>query len=186
MTKHPDIQLAVSPAPVRAAPVGQTAYVSLMMAIIGRGLVSMSEVDPSVREEISAFPAGYTIQMMVMPQGPAFTVEVQENGTLALQKNFTGRANLAVMFKHISHAFLVFSFQEGTARAFANDRMFVDGNIAHAIRLVRCLNRMEAVILPKFIAVLALKRYPNMTIGDKFTAAFRTYSRLVVNLAKGN
>lgn len=38
---------------------------------------------------------------------------------------------------------LVF-FQESTAQAFANDRMIADGDVSAAIRLVRCLNKMES------------------------------------------
>lgn len=166
-------------------PKAMSAYVSLMMGIIGRGLVSMSQVDDAVRRELSALPVGYTIRMTVMPAGPSFTVEVQDGGHLKLLKTFSGRASLSVMFKHVAHAFLVFSFQEGTARAFANDRMYVDGNVSHAIRLVRCLNRMESVILPKFVAERALKRYPSIRIGEKVSLATRTYGRLVANLLKG-
>lgn len=163
----------------------QAAYVGLMMGIIGRGLVSMSQVDDVVRREIAALPAGYTIRMTVMGNGPSFAVEVLEDGRLKLLPGFGGRATLNVVFKHMAHAFLVFSFQEGTARAFANDRMYVDGNLSHAIRLVRCLNRMEAVILPKFVAERAIKRYPAIRLGEKLSLATRTYGRLVGNLLKG-
>lgn len=167
------------------SPSAQKAYVTLMMGIIGRGLVSLSQVDSVVRHEVSGLPAGYTIRMTVMGAGPSFVVEVQQDGTLRLLKDFTGRATLNVVFKHMAHAFLVFSFQEGTARAFANDRMFVDGNLSHAIRVVRCLNRMEAIILPKLVAERAIKRYPQIRLGEKLSLATRTYGRLVANLIKG-
>ena len=55
---------------------------------------------------------------------------------------------------------MVFSFQESTAQAFANDRMIADGDVSAAIRLVRCLNKMESLILPKLVASLAVKEYP--------------------------
>ncbi|MFP5441415.1 MAG: hypothetical protein ACLGHJ_07985 [Gammaproteobacteria bacterium] len=176
--------------PARAAagggwPGAAEAYVGLMMGVIGRGLVAISQTDHEVHHELAAFPAGYTIQMRVMPDGPQFTAQVQADGTLKLLKDFTGRATLGVFFKHVEHAMLVFSFQEGTARAFANDRMFVDGEISHAIRLVRCLNRMEALILPEFVAARAVKRYPDVRFGEKLGLATRIYGRLVANLVKG-
>lgn len=174
--------LAVSAA---SGPKATTAYVELMMGVIGRGLVSMSQVDDVIRRELAALPAGYTICMKVMGNGPSFAVEVQDDGSLKLLKGFTGRASLNAVFKHVTHAFLVFSFQEGTARAFANDRLYVDGNISHAIRLVRCLNRMEAIILPKAIAEKAIKRYPHIRLGEKLSLATRSYAKLVVNLIKG-
>ncbi|MFZ5755623.1 MAG: hypothetical protein ACOY3X_01815 [Pseudomonadota bacterium] len=176
-----------SPATARGlSPLAQAVYVQLMMGVVGRGLVAISQIDGEVRREVSALPAGYTIQMKVIPGGPAFTAEVQADGTLKLLKDYPGRTTLGIFFKHMAHAFLVFSFQEGTARAFANDRMFVDGEISHAIRLVRCLNRMETMILPKFIAERAVKRYPDIGAGEKLATATRVYGRVVTNLIKGS
>lgn len=161
-------------------------YVALMMGVVGRGLVSTSQTDAIVRTELAAFPAGYVIQMTVMPSGPAFSAEVQGDGSLRLCKDFAGKPDLCVRFKHMSLAFLVLSFQEGTARAFANDRMYVDGEVSHAIRLVRCLSRMETLILPKLVAERAVKRYPDaLALADKLPAALRIYARVAANLVKG-
>jgi hypothetical protein len=171
--------------PKKALPEMERTYVNLMMGVVGRGLVSTSRHDASVRREVSAFPAGYVFQMVVMPSGPAFSTEVQADGTLRLLKNFQGKADLAVRFKHLSHAFLVLSFQEGTARAFANDRMYVDGDVSHAIRMVRCLSRMEVLILPKIIAERAVKRYPAISLGEKAGLAARIYARVALNFVKG-
>lgn len=157
----------------------QRAYVELMMDVIGRGLVSTSEQDDTVRNEVAAFPVGYVMQMMVLPAGPAFTVEVQAGGTLKLHRDFVGKPDLCARFKHIGHAFLVFTFQEGTARAFANDRLYVDGDISHAIRLVRCLSRMEVLILPKIVAERAVKRYPAIAFKEKLQTAARIYGGVV-------
>ncbi len=38
--------------------------------------------------------------------------------------------------------------------------MIADGDVSAAIRLVRCLNKMESLILPKLVASLAVKEYP--------------------------
>ena len=82
--------------------------------------------------------------------------------------------------------FLVFSFQEGTAQAFANDRMVADGEISYAIRLVRCLNKMEALILPKVIADLAVKEYPkNLSLKDKLSGAANIYLKVAQSYFKG-
>lgn len=166
-------------------PEAQRAYVTLMMGVVGRGLVSTSQTDAEIRRELAHFPAGYTIQMMVIPSGPSFTVESLGDGSLRLRKDFQGKPDLCIRFKHMSHAFLVFSFQEATARAFANDRMYVDGDVSHAIRMVRCLNRMEVLILPKLIAERAVKRYPVISIAEKLSLAARIYGRLALNFAKG-
>jgi hypothetical protein len=169
----------------KARPEAERLYVGMMMGVVGRGLVSTSHTDAVVRKELSGLPAGYVFQMMVMPAGPSFTTMVQADGSLKLLKNFQGKPDLSVRFKHMSHAFLVLSFQEGTARAFANDRMFVDGDVPHAIRLVRCLTRMEVLILPKMVAERAVKRYPDIGMGEKMNLALRIYGRVATNFLRG-
>jgi hypothetical protein len=171
--------------PARPAPWLRRAYVALMMAVIGRSLVAITRVDPKARSELAPLAAGFVFRMTVLPDGPAFAVERTADGVFALVKDSTRRADLTVIFKHLRHAFLVFSFQEGTARAFANDRMFVDGQVAVAVRIVRVLDRMEAVILPKFVARRALKRYPRIALADKLALAAKAYGVTALNLLRG-
>ena len=101
----------------------QRAYVALMMDVIGRGLVSTSFVDEEVQREISGFPVGFYIRMVVLPNGASFTAKVIAGGHLELVKDFAGKADLTVKFKHLSHAFLVFSFQEEIGRASCRERV---------------------------------------------------------------
>lgn len=166
-------------------PAAERAYVTLMMGVVGRSLVSASQVDDVIHKEVSAYPVGFILQMTVMPNGPSFSAQVQADGTLRLLKNFTGKADLSARFKHMTHAFLVLSFQEGTARAFANDRIFVDGDVSQAIRMVRCLSRMETLILPKLIAKRAVKHYPGIALGAKLALAARIYGHVATNFFKG-
>jgi hypothetical protein len=155
----------------------QRVYVKIMMEVIGLGLVATSEVDDIVIREVSQFPVGMEVRMIVLPDGPSFRLRVLEGGRLELANDSTRKPDLDIRFKHISHAFLVFSFQESTARAFANDRMVADGEVSYAIRLVRCLDRMEALILPKLVAERAVKRYPDtLTLNDKISKAARIYA----------
>lgn len=160
----------------------QRVYVALMLEVVGRGLVSTSYIDEEVQKEISGLPVGFHLQMVVLPDGARFTAKVIEGGHLELVSDFQGKPDLTIKFKHVSHAFLVLSFQEGTARAFANDRMVADGEVSHAIRLVRCLDKMEALILPKLVAQMAVKRYPaNLTFDEKLNKAARIYGLVAKN-----
>ncbi|MCL6269702.1 hypothetical protein M3P05_07090 [Sansalvadorimonas sp. 2012CJ34-2] len=162
----------------------QRIYVKIMMAVVGRALVATSRSDDEVRKELSILPSGYTMQMLV-PSGPGFMVKVEEQGHLTLVSDRTQKPDLSITFKHLSFAFLVFSFQESTARSFANDRMVLDGEVSHAIRLVRCLNKMEAIILPRFVARLAVKRYPRISLGEKVSKAARVYGLVAKHLVLG-
>ncbi len=166
-------------------PTLQHAYVALMMDVIGRGLVMASQVDPEVRAEIKGFPTGFIFSMKVFPHGPQFIAKVQDDHRLILLSNFNDKPDLTITFKHLSHAFLVFSFQESTAQAFANDRMVADGELSYAIRLVRCLNKMEALILPKVVANLAVKEYPkDLGLKEKLTSAANIYLKVAQSYFK--
>ena len=59
------------------------------------------------------------------------------------------------------------SLQEATAVAFANDRIVADGDVSDAIRFVRCLNQVQAMILPESLANLAVKQVPKMSLTEK-------------------
>ncbi|MFW1859504.1 hypothetical protein [Acinetobacter defluvii] len=168
-------------------PALEQAYVKLMMDVIGRGLVMASQVDDEIRHEVSKFPVGFVLSMKVFPHGPAFVAKVNEQQNLELVTALQGKPDLTITFKHMHHAFLVFSFQESTAQAFANDRMIADGDLSYAIRLVRCLNKMEALILPKLVAELAVKEYPQqLTLKEKLTNAANIYLKVAQSYLKGS
>ncbi|MEB3767606.1 hypothetical protein [Acinetobacter sp. MD2] len=165
----------------------QYRYVSLMMDVIGRGLVTASQIDPEIQAEIAKFPAQFILSMNVFPNGPAFIAQVTDNKQLQLLQHSTRKPDLTITFKHLSHAYLVFSFKESTAQAFANDRMIADGDLSYAIRLVRCLNKMEALILPKFMASMAVKEYPNqLTFKEKISTSSRIYLKIAQSYLKGS
>ncbi len=166
-------------------PALQQAYVKLMMDVIGRGLVMASQVDEEIKKEVAQFPANFSLSMKVFPHGPAFIARVTEEKQLELVKSMDTAPDLTITFKHLHHAFLVFSFQESTSQAFANDRMIADGDISYAIRLVRCLNKMEALILPKMVAQLAVKEYPsNLSLKEKLTEASSIYLKIAQSYLK--
>lgn len=168
-------------------PALEQAYVKLMLDVIGRGLVMASQVDDEIKYEVSKFPIGFTLSMNVFENEGAFIARVTPQQNLELVKSLNGKPDLTITFKHLHHAFLVLSFQESTALAFAHDRMIADGDLSYAIRLVRCLNKMEALILPKLVAELAVKAYPSqLTLKEKLTGAANIYLKVAQSYLKGN
>lgn len=168
-------------------PALEEAYVKLMLDVIGRGLAMASQVDNEIKQDVAKFPVGFTISMAVFNNNAAFIARVNEQHHLELVESLVTKPDLTITFKHIHHAFLVFSFQESTAQAFANDRMVADGDLSHAIRLVRCLNKMEALILPKMVAELAVKEYPQqLSLKEKLSGAANIYLKVAQSYLKGS
>ncbi len=163
----------------------QRAYVRLMMWLVGRLLQASSAVDPVIMREVAELPPGFAFAMRVRAGGPGFAMCEQDGRLRLMPLQQAGRLQLSFDFKHLTHAFLVLGFVEGTAVSFARDRMSVDGNLGAGMKIVRCLNRMEAVVLPKFVARRALKAYPPIGLGEKLAAATRIYARMLLQLVGG-
>jgi len=159
-------------------------YVVVMMRIVGWGLRAMSRVDPVMRAETAGFPDGMAIAMTTLPDGPSMVLEKTADGRLRyLGGALPQHLGLAIRFKHIDYAFRVFAFIESTPTAFARDRMVVDGDLAAGIRLVRCMYRLEAVLMPRFIAARGMKRYPaELGLGEKLGLNLRIYGRIALDL----
>jgi len=60
----------------------------------------------------------------------------------------------------------------------------LDGEINLAMIIVRCLDRMEALVLPRFIAVKALKRYPPIRLSEKLVLALKIYMQFLMGLLR--
>ncbi|MCG8311848.1 MAG: SCP2 sterol-binding domain-containing protein [Pseudomonadales bacterium] len=162
----------------------QRVYVNGMMKLIARLLQAESEVDDEIKREVSALPDGFVFRMEAIPGTPCMMVQCRDGALHVLPDSSPIKPNLTIRFKHVTHAFLVLAFQEGTATAYANDRILIDGDPGLAMKVVRCLNRVQAIALPKVIAEKAVKTYPDLKFGDKLQVSLKTYGKLVLNLAK--
>ena len=160
-------------------------YVAVMMRIVGWGLRAMSRVDPVVRAETAGFPDGMVIAMTTLPDGPSMVLQKIPGGPLRyLGSALPDNTGLSIRFKHLDYAFRVFGFIESTPTAFARARMVVDGDLSAGIRLVRCMYRLEAVLMPRFIAARGVKRYPeDLRLGEKLGMNAKIYGRIGLDLA---
>ena len=156
------------------------------MKVVGRAMQAMSQVDAEIRKEASALPEGFSFQMTVLPSGPNVVMKAASGGRLGYQGAGDGcKPDLSIIFKHLVHAHMVFTFEESTTQSLANDRMIIDGDVPSAMKVVRILNRLECYILPKFVAARAVKRYPKIGLGDKVTRGARIYLQMAFDLVRG-
>lgn len=160
----------------------QRFYVRFMLWLVGRLLAAASVVDPAVRREVEALPEGFSFTMRVRNGVAGMGVRRDGDRLRAIGNWSAVEYPMIFEFKHTTHAFLVLGFVESTAVAFANDRIAVDGNTSVAMKLIRSLDRMQAVVLPKLIATRAIKSYPSIGFFEKLGLAIRIYGRLVLDL----
>lgn len=154
----------------------QAAYVRTMLAVSERLLVAAARIDPEIQRELSAFPERFVIGFSILGSDIKVRLRTERGQLERVDPRIP--AQLDVIFKHISHAFMVFSFQESTAQAFANQRFITQGDAGLSMRFTRCLNRVQAVSLPDFIAARALKALPPISFTEKLTLSARLFALL--------
>lgn len=160
------------------------AYVALMLWFVGRAIQAAARADAVVREEFAKLPGGFTFSLGVLPRGPAMIVGKDEGGRVRYKGWQTAgmKIDLQMKIKNLEGAILMFTFQESTAVATARNRLIVDGEVPAACAIVRVLDRVEVYLLPKIIAKLAVKRYPDWPWDEKLINRIRIYAGAVLGL----
>jgi hypothetical protein len=159
-------------------------YVGLLLFIFGRAFQAVAKVDPAAKEEFANMPPDFMLDLCVVPNGPHMIVGKDKNGKIRYYGwNPKGKMiTLSMKIKSLEAAILMFTFQESSCVATARDRLIVEGDLPVASGVLRIMDLLEVLLLPKFIAKLGVKRYPNptrMTLGRKLRSRILTYLRVV-------
>jgi len=159
-------------------------YLSIMFWFVGRAIQAAARVDREVRKAFDTIPDGFTFALTVAPDGPAMVVGKDKAGKVRyLGGNPKQRyIDLKLTIKNIEAAILLFTFQEATVTAVARDRLIVDGEFPAACTVVRILDMVEVFLLPKRLASLAVRRYPQWPPFRKYVGRTLIYLRAVVGL----
>lgn len=67
--------------------------------------------------------------------------------------------DMKVSLKSIDAAWYLFSFQESTCQSEANGRLIVKGELPHTCTFIRLMDKVEILLLPRFIAKRAVKQW---------------------------
>lgn len=163
----------------------QRRQVQLMMNVLGRLLVAGSQLDASIQEELGPLPEGFVFRMDVYPNGPTMMLQKSGGKLRRLASSSELTPDLVIRFKHITVAWLVMSFQENTAVSYAHDRVQMNGDTAQAIRIVRCMNRAQSIILPSMLGKKAIKTYVSTDWRESLPIRIKLVLRLLWNTLPG-
>jgi hypothetical protein len=160
-------------------------YVWLLLFIFGRAFQAAAKVDPVAKEEFANMPPDFMLDLCVAPNGPHMIVGKDKQGRIRYYgwKPKDKKISLSMKIKHLEAAILMFTFQESSCVATARDRLIVEGDLVVASGVLRIMDLLEVLLLPKFITKLGVKRYPNraqMSLGRKLRSRVLTYARVVV------
>ena len=144
----------------------QKIYLGIMLWFVGRAIQAAARVDKDVAKDFSAMPEKYTFSLGAFPNGPHMIVGKDDTGGVRyLGGNLSKHpVHLQMMLKSMGCLFTLFTFQESTPVANARSRLFVTGDVPMACAAVRILDIVQVYLLPKPIAKLAIKRYPQWSV----------------------
>ncbi len=157
-------------------------YLSVMLWFVGRAMQAAARVDEGVKKEFETLPEGFRFSLEVAPKGPAMVMEKTGKGRVRYVGSRSGGKplDLKIKIKHLEGAILLFTFQESTAIAAARDRLVVEGDVPSACTVVRILDMVEVLLLPRMVARLAVKRYPAWPPLRKYWGRVLVYVRAVL------
>ena len=131
---------------------------NIVLLVLYRALRVLSQHDSRVRNEFEALPEGFTVALRINPsEGEIRMAKV--NGRL---KRIGKRDDYAVLitFKGIDAAFKVLTGQMGVARAYAEHRFTLKGDIGVTMGLVRMIDIAEAYLFPRLMTKMILRSVP--------------------------
>ncbi|WP_168203257.1 aldehyde ferredoxin oxidoreductase family protein [Oceanispirochaeta crateris] len=135
----------------------KTLYCRIVLAVLGWFIPAVACRKKSVQEEVVTFPEGFSFSLGVWPCGPSVTFRRRGRGLKKSGK--TERVDMRVSLKSIEAAWLLFSFQESTCQSEANGRLSVEGELPHTCTFIRFMDKVEILLLPRFIAEKAVKKW---------------------------
>ena len=140
----------------------QRIYLSIMLWFVGRAIQAASRVDKQVKNEFDSMPDNYTFSLGAFPHGPYMVIGKDDKGRVKYLGSDIEKqpVDLQMTLKSMAHFFLLFTLMESTPTANSRDRMCVNGDVPPACAAVRILDIVQVYLLPKFIAQMAIKRYP--------------------------
>ena len=154
-----------------------------MLSVVGRMLAAASAEDPVVSTDLAPTPKGFEFALGVFPDDFLLVLRAEGEGRLRVVPRRDPRApGLTLGFKHIAHAFRMLTFVDGTAEAFAADRVVVDGDVRHANRFLRALDRTISLTLPAALAGRVAKRVVPFPASARIPLALRVVARVARDL----
>ncbi len=141
------------------------AVIKIAMVCLGRAFESAAGFDPVIIGETRTWKNPVSIKMQVLPCGPCMTLTKNRE-----KIRYSGKpketCDLEISFKNAQSAFPVMAGLINAELGFAQHRMIVKGDIPLAMSLIRCINRLQRLLLPRVISKRVLKRTRPLTITD--------------------
>lgn len=140
----------------------QTSIVRLVFLSLGHAFQTAYRLDPEVKKEVDAWPDTVCVVMVVEPDGPCMTLMKRNGGLQYLGEKEIMNADVVIAIKNIEFIFRMMMGLMSMPRIVSENRQYVKGDLALASSIIRCMNRVQALMIP-VVTGLYIKKVPKLS-----------------------
>jgi hypothetical protein len=161
----------------------KTALCRTSLLALGMTFELVSDHVPEMADELSSWNEGRRVGIGVLPEGPFITLE-KRGARLAYLGSGLASPDIAILFKNLDSAVLVFTGQIGAHHAVAENRVVVRGPNHQGMEATRAMALVQTYLFPGLLLQKTFKRPPRLSRAQLLTKG-RIYAALVPALARG-
>jgi len=140
--------------------------IRVLLWFLGRGICACARLDSRVAAEVATWAEGVRVCLAIAPAGPAMSLELRAGRVRFLGLRAVADAALVIRFKHLEGALPVFLGMKSIARAYAERRMTLQGDLTLAMSVVRVMLITEAYLFPALITRRIMQRVPRREVSQ--------------------
>lgn len=147
----------------------------IVLFVLYRAIKVLAHEDSRIMSEFDSWRNGLTVVLETGNGGPSITL--MKKGRKLVRCHHVDDADIRITFRSLDAAFLVLTGQMGVARAYAEHRFMLSGDISQTMSIVRCIDIAESYLFPRLMTRRILRKVEN-----KEFSTLRVYRKIFVGV----
>ncbi len=147
----------------------------IVLFVLYRAIKVLAHEDSRIMSEFDSWRNGLTVVLETGSGGPSITL--MKKGRKLVRCPHVDDADIRITFRSLDAAFLVLTGQMGVARAYAEHRFMLSGDISQTMSIVRCIDIAESYLFPRLMTRRILRKVEN-----KEFSTLRVYRKIFVGV----
>ena len=137
-----------------------------------KGFKVLYKYDNELKKELMGLPENFSVNIQIAPKGYRLCLSKKNEEVSKRKRN--ANPDMNICFNNIDVAFKTLIGLKGISKAYSEHAFTLKGNVNEGMKLVRCIDIIEAYLFPKFMAKRILKQIPKKTLNP-----IRTYMHVI-------
>lgn len=147
----------------------------IVLFVLYRVIKVLAREDSRIMNEFQSWPEGLSVVLETSYNGPS--ISLMKKDSKLVRTGDIENADIRITFRSIDAAFLVLTGQIGVARAYAEHRFMLSGDICQTMSIVRCIDIAESYLFPRLMTRRILRK-----VEKKEFSTLRVYRKIFVGV----